>query len=221
MKIRDREFKDLIWPSFSDAMVLNLSIFVFMFIIMSLIMIFLVKEISESENKNKELAKEVQKLKKFKDDQTNFVLGVQEDLIKQGFKVSKSGNKLVIPAEILFQPGEAVIPSSKNEQLKKIFYSIKNQFIQTKRVKLMIGGHSDDTPINNEIYKDNWSLSSDRARNVVKKFIDFGFPKKSIFASGFSDTIEPYDKPNEQNVKSINKWRADSRRITIEIHQEQ
>ena len=225
MKLKERDFKDLVWPSFADAMVLNLSIFVFMFILLSIIMVFTVKDVTKNKEKfskeKEKLETKIKELQKFETEQNNFVLGVENDLKNQGFNVTRSGNKLDIPAEILFKPGEATIPSAKEKEIKKIFQSIKDQFTKTKDVKLMIGGHSDDTPINNEVYQDNWSLSSDRARNVVRKFIDFGFPKNSIFASGFADTISPYQKPkNISNIKEIVKWRDASRRITIEIHQD-
>lgn len=224
MKVRDRDFKDLVWPSFADSMVLNLSIFVFMFVLVSLIMIFLVKDVTENKtkfsNEKSKLESRIKELEKFEKAQNQFVLGVAKELTSKNFKITYKNNKLNIPSDILFDPGEAIIHQSKEKELDKIFKAINQQFKQTTKVKLMIGGHSDDTPINNEYYKDNWSLSSDRARNVVLKFINLGFSKNSIFASGFADTVVPYTRPASNKGSDLKTWRNASRRITIEIHQE-
>ena len=52
---------------------------------------------------------------------------------------------------------------------------------------LRIDGHTDKVPINNERFKSNWHLSSSRAINIVKFFIEEGISPNRLVAAGFGE----------------------------------
>jgi chemotaxis protein MotB len=77
--------------------------------------------------------------------------------------------------------------------------------------RIVIGGHTDNVPINTVRYRDNWDLSAARAISVVRELVTRrGFDAARIEAQGFADT-----KPVAPNDTAAN--RGLNRRIEIEI----
>lgn len=124
--------------------------------------------------------------------------------------VIKSDNRGVIiqlKANILFQSGKAEIIV----QSKPVLDSI-NALIATLPNDVVIEGHTDNMPISNFEYKNNWQLSSARALNVLEYFVETKgqkFPKrfKSIACGEF--------QPIVPNTNEVNK--ALNRRVNILI----
>ncbi len=76
---------------------------------------------------------------------------------------------------------------------------------------IRIEGHTDDRPINSSQFPSNWELSTSRAAQVVRYFIDnYGYPPDKISAVGFA-AYRPYI-PNT----SIEN-RARNRRVDIVV----
>ena len=126
-------------------------------------------------------------------------LGEREDIIV-------SGDRFIFPSEIFFQSGSDVIQEEGIEKLLNISMSLKDI---SKKIPskidwvLRIDGHTDKIPINNEEFKSNWHLSSSRAINIVKFFIESGIPPKRLVAAGFGEhsplTIEETEKALREN----------------------
>ena len=74
--------------------------------------------------------------------------------------------------------------------------------------KVRIEGHTDNTPINTEKYPSNWELSTARACQVVRYFIEQGIPPERISAEGFAQY-----RPIATN--KTRKGRAQNRRVEI------
>ena len=71
-------------------------------------------------------------------------------------------------------------------------------------------GHTDKIPINNEKFKSNWHLSSSRAINIVKFFIQQGIEPHRLLAAGFG---ENYPIDNNETPTAYQK----NRRIEIKL----
>ena len=80
---------------------------------------------------------------------------------------NEKGVVLQLKDNILFESGQADLKAGSNEVLDKI-----NTLISTVPNSVVIEGHTDNVPINNEKYKDNWDLSSMRATNVLRYFTE-------------------------------------------------
>lgn len=118
-------------------------------------------------------------------------------------KVDEKGYVITISDIILFQPGKAVIEGSATELLKKI-----NDLLQRFPYNVRVEGHTDNTPIKNPIYPSNWELSSGRACEVVRFFIDHGIPPERLSAEGFSEFRPVADNNNAEG-------RSSNRRVEI------
>ena len=68
---------------------------------------------------------------------------------------------------------------------------------------LRIDGHTDRIPINNERFQSNWHLSSSRAINIVKFFIEQGISPNRLVAAGFGEysplILDENEKAYEKN----------------------
>jgi two-component system, OmpR family, copper resistance phosphate regulon response regulator CusR len=76
---------------------------------------------------------------------------------------------------------------------------------------IRIEGHTDDVPIHNARFSDNWELSTARAAEVVRLLIvRYGFPPPSLSAAGFAEyhPVASNDTPDN---------RAQNRRVDIVV----
>ena len=135
---------------------------------------------------NQALAGKLQEISKYQSEffkKIKQVLGDREDIIV-------SGDRFIFPSEIFFESGSDFIQETGREKLYNIALSLKK--ISEKIPKkidwiLRIDGHTDKIPIYNERFKSNWHLSSSRAINIVKFFIEQGIPPNRLVAAGFGE----------------------------------
>lgn len=79
------------------------------------------------------------------------------------------------------------------------------------RAQIIVIGHTDDVPIHNGRFRDNWELSSARAVSVIRELINrHKVDPVRLEAKGYADT-----RPQAANDSEFN--RARNRRIEIEI----
>ena len=69
-----------------------------------------------------------------------------------------------LPETLLFKEGSAVLNKKSGATLSP-FASVLNQY---PRVNIYVIGHTDTAKIHNATFKDNWSLSTERANSVVR-----------------------------------------------------
>lgn len=107
---------------------------------------------------------------------------------------------------ILFDTGKAVIRPEAISMLERFSGILKNV-----NNPIRVEGYTDNIPISNGIYKSNWELSTDRAVNVVKYFINIQKMKPELFsAAGYGEY-----HPIAPNNNEINRSR--NRRVEIVI----
>ncbi len=158
---------------------------------------------------NQALAGRLQEISKYQSEffkKIKEVLGDREDIIV-------SGDRFIFPSEIFFESGSDIIQETGREKLYNIAISLKE--ISEKIPKkidwiLRIDGHTDKVPINNERFKSNWHLSSSRAINIVKFFIEQGISSNRLVAAGFGEYSPIVLDENEEAYKK-------NRRIEIKL----
>jgi chemotaxis protein MotB len=97
------------------------------------------------------------------------------------------------------------------EELAKNFSD--NKF---KDYKIIIEGHTDDTPVNTPEFSSNWELSTARAITALRFFISHGIDVKKLGASGYAGALP--ELPNRDEVgKPIADNQAKNRRLVIRI----
>ena len=158
---------------------------------------------------NQALAGKLQEISKYQSEffkKIKEALGDREDIIV-------SGDRFIFPSEIFFESGSDFIQETGREKLYNIAVSLKE--ISEKIPKkidwvLRIDGHTDKIPINNERFKSNWHLSSSRAINIVKFFIEQGISPNRLVAAGFGEYSPLVLDDNEQAYEK-------NRRIEIKL----
>ena len=151
---------------------------------------------------NQALAGKLQEISKYQSEffkKIREVLGDREDIII-------SGDRFIFPSEIFFESGSDYIQETGRQKLFNIAISLReiSEKIPSKIDWILrIDGHTDKVPINNEKFKSNWHLSSSRAINIVKFFIEQGIPPNRLVAAGFGEysplLLDQSEKAYEKN----------------------
>tara|TARA_B100000989_G_scaffold238099_1_gene185010 strand:- start:197 stop:1282 length:1086 start_codon:yes stop_codon:yes gene_type:complete len=158
---------------------------------------------------NQALAGKVQELSEF---QSIFFKEIKE-AVGDRSDIIISGDRFILPSEILFQSGSDVIEPDGLNKLIKISKSLKEISLKIpKEIDwiLRIDGHTDKIPINNEMFSSNWHLSSSRSINIVKFFIDQGISPSRLVAAGFGEYSPIFLDQTDESLKK-------NRRIEIKL----
>ncbi|MCK8816522.1 OmpA family protein [Natroniella sulfidigena] len=121
--------------------------------------------------------------------------GLEEDV---RLEITDRGLTIHFTGKVLFPLGEAEIRDSAYDILEKIA-----GFIKTVPNEIAIEGHTDNLPISNPRFPSNWELSTTRATNVVRYFIEEQeVNPERLFAAGYSKykPIEPNDTPENREL---------------------
>lgn len=133
---------------------------------------------------------------------------VQENRLDSTIEIAQNEKGVVLQLKdsILFQSGQAELKTESSEILDKI-----NTLISIMPNSVIIEGHTDNIPISNSKFKDNWDLSSIRATNVLRYFTEIKKQDPTKFrAAGYGEY-----KPKVENNSDEN--RAQNRRVNILI----
>lgn len=121
-------------------------------------------------------------------------------------QIDDRGLIITLDNAILFDSGSAEIKTQNENTLLQIADTIKNL-----ENYIRIEGHTDNVPMSNSSYPSNWELSSARATNVVKLFIDkAGISPAKLIAVGYGEYRPVADNTTVEG-------RAQNRRIDIII----
>ncbi|MBI3582749.1 MAG: OmpA family protein [Nitrospinae bacterium] len=105
---------------------------------------------------------------------------------------------------VLFASGDLFFKSGESELNAEIKYFLDNinDTIKDVPYKLLVEGHTDDTPIKTERFPSNWELSSARASSVVKYFIEKGVAPVRLSAVGYAEYKPRFPKTPENRPKN-------------------
>ncbi len=113
---------------------------------------------------------------------------------------------LKLPSGVLFPSAGADLSDGGKKTLTKV----TKLLLELKDKHFLIAGHTDDVPIKNEQFANNWYLSTARAITVLQFMVDQGFPPSQLAAAGYAD-----EDPIASNKNA--KGRMRNRRIEILI----
>jgi len=118
----------------------------------------------------------------------NALLGFNKDELSVEMK---NGRVYVLMNDkLLFKSASATIESKGKEALKKL----ASVLIKNPDIDIMIEGHTDNLPIKNAIYKDNWDLSTARANSIVRILSgEHKVPEKRLTAAGRAEFMPRAD----------------------------
>lgn len=140
----------------------------------------------------------------------------EQNNIGDAVKVNMTDNgvKLELSNTAVYDPGSAEIKEEMKPILNKIKEILYNSSIND--YKIIVEGHTDNTPINTPLYPSNWELSSNRATNIIKYLIELGINPNSLQASGYADA-KPIMPNNDETGNPIPENQSRNRRVEIYI----
>jgi len=115
---------------------------------------------------------------------------------------------VTLPNTILFSPGKATLKSATSAELNHIESVLRSKYSGRQ---IDVVGHTDNDPIRQSPWKDNWELSAQRALSVVRYLVDRGIPPDRIRAVGCGEW-----QPAVDNNSAAGK--AKNRRVEIVVH---
>jgi chemotaxis protein MotB len=98
--------------------------------------------------------------------------------------VVRDGRMIVkLPAGVLFDSGQAEL--SREGQMALMEVAVVLRDLPDR--KFMVVGHTDNVPLKNSVYSDNWALSAARALNVVRFMVTTGIKPENLVAAGYGE----------------------------------
>ena len=117
---------------------------------------------------------------------------------------SREGLVMRLSEQILFESGVASISPQALPLIEKI-----GMIVAKSNYRIRIEGHTDDVPIHTNTFPSNWELSTARAVNVLRYFVDhLHIDPQRLEAEGFSEY-----RPLVANDTPAN--RAKNRRVEV------
>ena len=106
-----------------------------------------------------------------------------EQLQRSGSLISGvEGPRVRLEGDVLFASGKAEIQAKAMSQLNALANVIQQQ---NEVFAVRVDGHTDSDPITRSKWADNWQLSCERARAVLKALVNAGVPEERMFLAGF------------------------------------
>lgn len=141
---------------------------------------------------------------------------VKEKKLDHEVQVTSDGKGVIVEfaSSAVFKLGKADL----QPQIKPAFSAMASE-LQTKDYRnytIEIEGHTDDQPIHTPEFPSNWELSSRRATNVVRFFIDEHVEKTRLKAAGYAD-IFPKVPNRDASGHPIAANQAKNRRIVVRL----
>ena len=121
-----------------------------------------------------------------------------QKLTQLGLKVEVRNNRMLIqlPGDVLFDSGQDKLKAEGSKILMQVADVIGKDADLSKR-RFQVAGHTDSKPLAGGVFKDNWGLSTMRARSVLllltsppdaKSGLGGGLSPANWSAAGYADT---------------------------------
>lgn len=178
MKRRERGaglFPINVWPPLVDAVTLALAAFVLITGIAALAQHALVGRLRDKERELDRLREEKARVER------------RLRALAPAGTFEVEGGKVILQGEVLFASGSDEVRPEAQHLLSEMARALSGLLTAEPDQMVLIGGHTDNVPINNARFDSNWSLSAARAVSVVRVLVAAGLPASRVAATGFAD----------------------------------
>lgn len=134
-----------------------------------------------------QLVKELQESIKRKEEAERSLMvnlqGALEGFSRDDLQIERKNGRVYVSMsdKLLFKPGDTQLDPQGKFALAKV----ANVVNTNPNIEVMIEGHTDNMPISNAIYKDNWDLSVYRATSIVRILTkEYGVSPRRVIAAG-------------------------------------
>lgn len=153
---------------------------------------------------NKSVEEKQSQINMLRDEIQNAFADVEQAVSQSGQRITELEDMLYLDLEepINFSTGSARLNREDMETLEELAEMLKG----APNMNLIIEGHTDDRPINNDEYSDNWELSVARSVTIVRKLIDLGVNPKQLTAAGKGEFHPKVtDDPTSTETRAANR----------------
>lgn len=113
----------------------------------------------------------------------------------------RRGRMLVaLPSNVLFDSGKAELSPRGQKTLGRVATKLKELGTQ----RLIVAGHTDNEPIKQSAFADNWELSTVRALKVTRFLIEQGIDPQNLAAAGYGE-FDPAGSNRNERGKQRNR----------------
>ncbi|MBM7560592.1 OmpA/MotB family protein [Fusibacter tunisiensis] len=161
---------------------------------------------------SKESVVEMKKLENLKTEIEEYL---EENDMEAQITLELEARGLVIRFEdnVLFSSGSAIINPNYYEVLDFLVGLLTTDELISEEIR--VEGHTDNVPVNTSKHPSNWELSTERATNVVRYFVEAaGMSPQRISAAGFSEYRPVASNDTEEG-------RAANRRVDVVVVNQQ
>ncbi len=119
------------------------------------------------------------------------------------------GLVISLASDVFFEEGSA---SLNIEETRDILLKLSKFFqdSELKNRRFRIEGHTDNNPVESDVFPSNWELSAARAANVLHYLADFGVDENAFSIAGYADTRPMFSNETKEG-------QAYNRRVDIVI----
>ena len=118
-------------------------------------------------------------------------------------RITLNNGRIGISGQVLFAQNSDQLQPDGRQLLSSLVVPLR-AYLSARDEMLMVSGFTDDKPIRNGPFTDNWELSAQRALTVTRTLVEQGMPSSMVFAAAFG--AEQPIKPNTDDAaRALNR----------------
>lgn len=164
-----------VWPPLVDAVTLALAAFALLVVIAALAQHALVGRLRDKERE----------LDRLREEKARVERRLRALAPAGSFEVEEG--KVILQGEVLFDSGSDEVRPEARGLLSEMAKALGALLAAEPEQLVMVGGHTDNVPIQNARFDSNWELSAARAVAVSRVLVTAGLPPDRVAAAGFGD----------------------------------
>ncbi|MFC0131488.1 hypothetical protein CR105_25660 [Massilia eurypsychrophila] len=122
-------------------------------------------------------------------------------------RITLNNGRIGISGQVLFAQNSDKLQPDGRQLLNSLVVPLR-AYLASRDEMLMVSGFTDDKPIRNGPFADNWELSAQRALTVTRTLVEQGMPSSMVFAAAFGS-----EQPVKANTDDT--ARAQNRRVEM------
>ena len=147
-------------------------------------------------------------------DVQDVVYNMQADQVVK-VETDSKGVVIELSSSAFYKPGTAEMRDAAIPVLEKMVQTLLAPRYEAYHID--VEGHTDDVPINTEMFPSNWELSARRATRIVRFLVGQGMDPDRMKATGFAAT-RPKAPNRDAEGKPIPENQTKNRRVVIRIY---
>lgn len=164
-----------VWPPLVDAVTLALAAFVLITGIAALAQRTLVGRLRENERELDHLREEKERVER------------RLRALAPAGTFEVDGGKVILQGEVLFSSGSDEVRPEARQLLSDMARALAALLQAEPDQMILVGGHTDNVPIQTARFDSNWELSAARAVAVSRVLVAAGLPAARVAATGFAE----------------------------------